>query len=109
MMNNVLYNFISKKLNHFLLKQLFINSFKDVLNYLEYGMVDNNYKSTYTIYMEHIHNYLLNEAELNQSHLFPILQQAKHIIVDLQHCENKEKKRLFGIKKTTDRLPGRKK
>ena len=64
---------------------MFIKSIKDVLNYLDYGMVDKYSKRNYVVYMEHIHNCLLNEAEINQTHLFPILQQANHIIINLFH------------------------
>ena len=69
---------------------MFMTSIKDVLEYLGFGMADNNDKSNYIVYMERIHNYLLNEAEINQSHLFPIIQQTNHIIVYLHHCEKKE-------------------
>ena len=42
--------------------------------------------------MEHIHNYLSSKAEINQTHLLPILQQANHILKNIFHFENKELK-----------------
>ena len=79
---------------------MFLKSIKDVLDYLDCGMVDDNAKSNYIVYMGHIRNFLLNEAEINQSHLFAILQQTNHIIINLHHCENKELKNdYFALRK----------
>ena len=71
---------------------MFIKWINDVLDYLDYGMVDNKAKGNCILYLEHIHNFLLNEAEVNQSHLFPILQQTNHIRINLHHCGKKESK-----------------
>ena len=77
-----------------------MKSIKDVSDYLDYGMFNNNIKSNYVEYMEHIRNFLLNEAEINQSHLFPILQQTNQILINLHHCDNKELKNdYFALRK----------
>ena len=79
---------------------MFIKSINDVLDYLDYGMVDNKAKSNCIVYLEHIHNFSLKEAEINQSHLFPILQQTKHIRITLHHCGKKELKNdYFAVRK----------
>ena len=52
-----------------------VKTIKNVLDYIDCGIVDNNCNSNYRVYMELIHNFLLNSEEINSEFLFPLLKQ----------------------------------
>ena len=41
-----------------------VKTIKNVLDYIDCGIVDNNCNSNYKVYMELIHNFLLNSEEI---------------------------------------------
>ena len=67
-----------------------IKTIKDVLDYIDCGIVNNNYNTNYIVYMEIIHRFLLNSEELNLEFLFKLLQQSNDIILNLFTCKNSE-------------------
>ena len=72
--------------------RLEINSITDVLNYIDYGLIDNNCNENYLVYMGMMHNFVLNSGEINSEFQIEILQQINLIIVKLYNCENAELK-----------------
>ena len=69
-----------------------INSITDVLNYIDYGLIDNNFNDNYLIYMEMMHNFVLDSGEINSEFQIEILQQINLIIVKLFKSKNAELK-----------------
>ena len=60
--------------------KLEINSITDILNYIDYGLIDNNCNENYLVFMEIIHNFVLNSGKINLEFQIEILQQLNHII-----------------------------
>ena len=69
-----------------------INSIIDILNYIDYGLIDNNCNESYLVYMEMMHNFVLNSGEINLEFQIEILQQINHIIEKLYNYKNVELK-----------------
>ena len=69
-----------------------INSIIDILNYIDYGLIDNNCNENYLVYMEMMHNFVLNSGEINLEFQIEILQQINHIIEKLYNYKNVELK-----------------
>ena len=69
-----------------------INSITDVLNYIDYGLIDNNFNENYLVFMEMMHNFVLNSGKINLEFQIEILQQINHIIEKLYNCKNVELK-----------------
>ena len=69
-----------------------INSITDVLNYIDYGLIDNNFNDNYLIYMEMMHSFVLDSGEINSEFQIEILQQINLIIVKLFKSKNAELK-----------------
>ena len=69
-----------------------INSIIDILNYIDYGLIDNNCNENYLVYMEMMHNFVLNSGEINLEFQIEILQQINHIIGKLYNYKNVELK-----------------
>ena len=72
-----------------------INSITDVLNYIDYGLIDNNFNDNYLIYMEMMHNFVLDSGEINSEFQIEILQQINLIIVKLFKSKNVELKKKY--------------
>ena len=72
--------------------KLEINSITDVLNYIDYGLIDNNFNENYLVYMGMMHNFVLNSGEINSEFQIEILQQINLIIVKLYNYKNAELK-----------------
>ena len=69
-----------------------VKTIKDVLDYIDCGIVNNNCNSNYIVYMELIHSFLLNGEEINSEFLFQLLQQTNFIILELFTHKNAELK-----------------
>ena len=78
-----------------------INSKTDILNYIDYGLINNNCNENYLVFMEIIHNFVLNSGKINLEFQIEILQQINRIIEKLYNYKNIELKneylRLRGI------------
>ena len=72
--------------------ELEVKTIKDVLDYIDYGIVNNNCNRNYIVYMRMIHSFLLNSDEINSEFLFQLLQQTSLIIVKLFTHKNAELK-----------------
>ena len=67
-----------------------VKTSKDVLDYIDCGIVNNNCKSNYIVYLRMIHRFLLNSEEINSEFLFQSLQQSNLIILKLFTHKNSE-------------------
>ena len=67
-----------------------INDLKDVLDYIDGGITDNNNKTHYILYISLIHNYFLNLEEIDFGIRYNILKQCNLIITRLIDSENEE-------------------
>ena len=69
-----------------------VNDLKDVLDYIDIGLTDNNNKTHYILYISLIHNYFLNLEGIDFSIRINLLKQANLIITKLIDHENGELK-----------------
>ena len=65
------------------------NDLKDVLDYIDIGITDNNNKTHYILYISVIHNFFLNRDGIDFCIRYDILKQANLIIKLIDH-ENGE-------------------
>ena len=67
-----------------------VKTIKDVLDYIDCGIVENICNANYIVYMRMIHKFLLNSEEMNSEYLFQLLQQSNLIILKLFTHKNSE-------------------
>ena len=67
-----------------------INDLKDILDYIDIGIIDNNNKDHYILYISLIHNYFLNFSGIDFGIRYDILKQSNLIITKLIDHENGE-------------------
>ena len=67
-----------------------VNNLKDVLDYIDIGITDNNNKDHYILYISMIHNYFLNFSGIDFGIRYDILKQSNLIITKLIDHENGE-------------------
>ena len=65
---------------------------KDVLDYIDIGITDNNNKDHYILYISNIHNFFLYRSGINFGIGYDILKQANLMITKLNNHENGELK-----------------
>ena len=65
-----------------------INDLKDILDYIDIGITNNNNKSHYIIYISLIHNYFLNLKGIDFGLRYNILKQCNLILTKLIDSEN---------------------
>ena len=64
------------------------NNLKDVLDYIDIGITDNNNKTHYIIYISMIHNFFLNCEGIDFGIRYDVLKQTNLIITKLIDREN---------------------
>ena len=69
-----------------------VNNLKDVLDYIDNGITDNNNKTQYILYISMIHNFFLNHEGIDFGIRYSLLKQANLIITKLIEYENGELK-----------------
>ena len=67
-----------------------VNDLKDVLDYIDNGITNNNNKTHYILYISLIHHYFLNLEGIDFGIRYNILKQCNLIITRLIHSENGE-------------------
>ena len=72
-----------------------VKTIKDVLDFIDCGIVNNNFNSNYVVYMGLIHSFLLNSEEINSEFFFQLRQQTNLTIVKLFSHKNSELKNEF--------------
>ena len=65
-----------------------VNDLKDVLDYIDIGITDNNNKTHYILYKSMIHNFFLNWEGIDFGIRYDVLKQANLIITKLIDHEN---------------------
>ena len=58
-----------------------VKTIKDVLDYIDCGIVNNNCNRNYRVYMRMIHSFILKTDQINPEFRFQLLKQTNHIIV----------------------------
>ena len=69
-----------------------VNNLKDVLDYVDNGITDNNNKIHYILYTTMIHNFFLNHEGIDFGIQYNLLKQANLITTKLIDYENGELK-----------------
>ena len=69
-----------------------VKNLKDVLDYIDIGITDNNNKTHYILYISRIHNFFLNKEGIDFGIRYSLLRQANLIITKLIDHENSELK-----------------
>ena len=69
-----------------------VNDLKDVLDYIDIGITDNNNKTHYILYISMIHNYFLNLEGIDFGIRINLLKQTNLIITKIIDHENGELK-----------------
>ena len=69
-----------------------VNDLKDVLDYIDIGITDNNNKTRYILYISMIHNYFSNLEGIDFGIRYNILKQCNLIITRLTDHKNGELK-----------------
>ena len=69
-----------------------VNELKDVLDYIDIGITDNNNKTHYILYIAMIHDFFLNYIAIDFGIRYDILKQANLTITKLIDHENGELK-----------------
>ena len=67
-----------------------VKTIKDVLDYIDCGIVNNNSNSNNIVYTRMIHRFLLKSEEINSEYLFQLLQQSNLILLKLFTHKNSE-------------------
>ena len=75
-----------------LINRIQVKTIKVVLDYNQYGIVNNNCKKNYTVYMNMIHRFLLDSEEITSEFLFELLKQTNLIILKVYTHQNSELK-----------------
>ena len=67
-----------------------VNDLKDVLDYIDIGITDNNNKDHYILYISMIHNFFLNWYGVDFGIRYDVLKQANLMLTKLIDYENGE-------------------
>ena len=67
-----------------------VNNLKDVLDYIDIGITDNNNKTHYILYISLTHNYFLNWEGIDFGIRYDVLKQANLMLTKLIDHENGE-------------------
>ena len=69
-----------------------VNNLKDVSDYIDNGITDNNNKTRYILYISKIHKFFLNHEDIDFGIRYNLLKQANLIktkLVDHENCDLK--------------------
>ena len=69
--------------NNNMINQIQVKSIEDILNYIDCGIVNNNFNTNYMVYMNMIHRFLLENEVINPEFLFELLKQSNLILMKL--------------------------
>ena len=69
-----------------------LNNLKDVLDYIDIGITNNNNKNHYILYISMIHNFFLNYEGIDFGIRYSLLKQANLILTKFIDYENGELK-----------------
>ena len=70
-----------------------VKTIEDVLRYIDCGIINNNSNSNYRLYMNMIHNFVLESGEIHFDYQFDLLNKANYILVRLYETSNEELKK----------------
>ena len=67
----------------------------DILNIIDEGIVNNNGDGHYILFMEMIHNFVLENEKVHFDYQFDLLKKANYILTKLYETSNEESKKEF--------------
>ena len=65
-----------------------VNSLKDILDYIDIGITDNNHKDHYILYISIIHDFFLNWDGIDFGIRYDVLKQSNLMLTKLVNHEN---------------------
>ena len=76
-----------------------VNSIYDILNVIDMGIVDNNKNDHYIIFINNVHNFVLESQEIHFDYQFDLLKKTNYILTKLYEIDNKElKTEYYGLR-----------
>ena len=72
-----------------------VNSIYDILNIIDTGIVDNNKKEHYIIFINNFHNFVLESQEIHFDYQFDLPKKTNYIVTKLYEIDNKELKKEY--------------
>ena len=70
-----------------------VNSIYDILNVIDSGVVNNNKNEHYIIFVNNVHNFVLESQEIHFDYQFDLLKKTNYILTKLYEVDNKELKK----------------
>ena len=76
-----------------------VNSIYDILNVIDSGIVNNNKNDHYIIFVNNVHNFVIESKEIHFDYQFHLLKKTNYILTKLYEIDNKElKKEYYGLR-----------
>ena len=72
-----------------------VNSIYDILNLIDVGIVNNNKNDHYIIFINNIHNFILESEEIHFDYHFDLLRKTNHILTNLYEIDKEELKKEY--------------
>ena len=69
------------------------NTIYDILNIIDEGIVNNSKDSHYILFMQMIHNFVLESEEIHFDYQFDLLKKTNYILIRLYETCNEELKK----------------
>ena len=72
-----------------------VNSIYDLLNIIDTGIVNNNKNEHYIIFINNLHNFILESDEIHFDYQFDLLKKTNYILTKLYEIDNGELKKEY--------------
>ena len=72
-----------------------VNSIYDVLNVIDSGIVNNNKNDHYIIFVNNVHNFVLESQEIHFDYQFDLLKKTNYILTKLYEINNEDLKKEY--------------
>ena len=70
-----------------------VNSIYDILNVIDSGVVNNNKNEHYLIFVNNVHNFVLESQEIHFDFQFDFFKKTNYILTKLYEIDNEELKK----------------
>ena len=72
-----------------------VNSIYDILNVIDNGVVNNNKNEHYIIFVNNVHNFVLESEEIHFDYQFDLLKKTNYMLTKLYEIDNEELKKEY--------------
>ena len=72
-----------------------VNSIYDILNVIDSGVVNNNKNEHYIIFVNNVHNFVLESEEIHFDYQFDLLKKTNYMLTKLYEIDNEELKKEY--------------